>query len=653
MIKSIQKLSLVALTLALVSPSLVNAQSEANQDFYLHVNGEWIAQTEIPADAVSISSFDEISELVDQQLLEDTRALAADPEAIEDPRLRNYAKYFNLANDWQSRNELGLDPIQPVFEQIDQLETVQDLQDQFVSLGKQGVPSPVAAGIMPAFDDATSYQLALTHPGTILPVQDYYLVPEGQQILDAYQETNIQLLTLGGVDQEQAQQWVSDTLAFDKLLSQYARTAVESADISLMNSPVSAEELAGLSKQLDLLAMVQGMTTDEIQDANLVNADYYRDIDQIITQDNLAMIKSWMKVTYLFSMVPYLTEEMRNVAGQYNAMLTGVQELPSLEESAMYRAQDFFNEVVGLHYGQTYFGQAAKDQVTQMIETIIGVYEARIQANDWLSDQTKAGALKKLENMSIKVGYPDTIDPLYDEFVVDGDKSFFENTLSFYQTNLESQFEMLDQKVNRDYWGIGAQTVNAFYNPQENAIFFPAAFLQGDYYQEDRPLAENYGAIGAVIAHEITHAFDPNGAKFDELGNMVEWWTPEDYATFEEKSQAMVKLWDGREYEGGQVDGLLTLTENIADAGGLSAAYEAMMQTNQADPKAFFTSWARAWKTKIRPEMVAMLLATDTHAPGPLRANVQLSNFAPFYETFDIKEGDGMYIAPEDRVTIW
>lgn len=648
-----KKVLLSAMVLSMVSPNIVQAQTSPQEDFYLYVNQAWLDETEIPDDAVSVSAFDEIIDTVEDQLLADTKELAQDPDAIEDPRLSNYAKYYNLANDWEARNQLGLTQITPVFEQIDSLSSITDLQTQFVDLVNKEVATPVAATVMPAFDDATRYQLALVHPGTILPVKDYYLTPEGDQILQAYQATVLQLLSLGGIEDSQAQQWVADTIAFDQVLAQYARTAVESADVTLSNSPVSSDQVASLSSQVDILAMIQGLTQDEITDANLVNADYYQNIDQVLNEENLPLIKSWMKVSYLVGMVDFLTEEMREVAGQYDALLTGVQALPTLEESALGLAQTFYSEVLGLHYGQKYFGTQAKDQVTTMVEAMIDVYKGRISNNDWLSQATKDQALEKLDQMSIKVGYPDKIDPTYDLFVVDSDKTLVENTLAFNEINIAAKFDLLDQEVDRELWGVGAQTVNAFYNPQKNAIFFPAAFLQGDYYQADRPLAENYGAIGAVIAHEITHAFDPNGAKFDEVGNMTDWWTDQDYELFQEKSQAMIALWDGREYESGQVDGYLTLTENIADAGGLSAAYEAMMQTDQADPQAFFTAWARAWKTEIRPEMVELLLSTDTHAPEPLRANVQLSNFDPFYQAFEVQEGDGMYIAPEDRVTIW
>jgi putative endopeptidase len=265
-------------------------------------------------------------------------------------------------------------------------------------------------------------------------------------------------------------------------------------------------------------------------------------------------------------------------------------------------------------------------------------------------------AIKKLQAISIHVGYPDAPQELYSEMkTVPASEggTLLGNAIEFTRLLKRDSYDKWNQPVQRGLWPLSANTVNAMYSPMDNSINFPAAILQAPFYSLEQSSSANYGGIGAVIAHEISHAFDPNGSKFDEKGTLADWWAAEDHAKFEELSQAMVEQFDVASFAGGRVNGVLTMAENVADAGGLACALESVKTESEVDLADFFTNWATIWRQKSTPEFEAMLLTMDVHAPNKLRANFQLQNMDDFYTAFDIKEGDGMYRAPDDRVAIW
>lgn len=320
---------------------------------------------------------------------------------------------------------------------------------------------------------------------------------------------------------------------------------------------------------------------------------------------------------------------------------------------AYYLASGTFDQVVGDYYGRKYFGETAKNDVHQMVEKMIGVYQHRLANNTWLSKKTRDKAILKLSKLGIQVGYPDKIDPLYQKLHVNPDESLLTNVLAITRVVRENLFAKWNKPVDRNQWEMSAATVNAYYHPFRNIIVFPAAILQAPFYSLKQSSSENYGGIGSVIAHEISHAFDNNGALFDEYGNLNNWWTAEDSAHFRSLAQKMVTEFDGIEYVGQKVNGKLTVSENIADGGGLSCALEAAKSEGDADMTAFFINWTTIWRMKATRQYMQLLLSIDVHAPAKLRANVQVQNLPEFYETFGIKPGDAMYVAPDKRVNIW
>ena len=277
----------------------------------------------------------------------------------------------------------------------------------------------------------------------------------------------------------------------------------------------------------------------------------------------------------------------------------------------------------------------------------------RLKENTWLEDETKKYAVKKLETLNILVGYPDKYDEVYDKLVVDEKESFFSNTMRFSKIMAEHEYAKWNTTVKKLEWGMSSNTVNAYYNPSVNHICFPAAILQAPFYSLTQTKSENYGGIGAVIGHEISHAFDNNGSQFDENGNLKNWWTKKDYETFDEKAKAMIDLFDGIEFSGGKINGKLTVSENIADAGGLSCALEALKNGGEYNLEEFFINWAKIWRIKAKKEYLDYVIKVDVHAPGELRANIQPRNLDDFYKTFNVEENDKMYLEKKKRVNIW
>jgi putative endopeptidase len=287
-----------------------------------------------------------------------------------------------------------------------------------------------------------------------------------------------------------------------------------------------------------------------------------------------------------------------------------------------------------------------------MVQKMINVYKKRLTNNQWLSQATRQKAVLKLDKLGIQVGYPDKLDELYKKFKVKG-SSLVENALHFEKIANLDHYGKWGQPVDRTRWEMSAQIVNAYYNPSYNIIVFPAAILQTPFYSLKQSSSENFGGIGAVIAHEISHAFDNNGAHFDEYGNLNNWWTEDDLKHFKKLAQKMITEFDGLKTPAGKVNGKLVVSENIADAGGLSCALKAAKGEPDADLKAFFINWARVWCMKSSLERQKLLLNIDVHAPNELRADIQPKNLADFYQTFNIQPGDGMYLPPKKRVNIW
>ncbi|MDR2505530.1 MAG: M13 family metallopeptidase [Oscillospiraceae bacterium] len=651
----------MALFLLVSTTSAVFAEAENSAfaaDFYDAVNAEWIAQAVIPSDQYQVGGFQDLADSVRDTLMADFAKMTSGELAFDDPLLAEFVKLYALASDYEARNAAGLAPAVPYLERVEAIASLKELSDNLSENILEGVSLPFGFGPDADMNDPLAKALYFLAPSQYIPDPSYYAEGNatGAYLLDAFGGMAYQLLLMAGFDEAKAAETVADAMAFDAMLTPYVKTAEESAVISNSYNPRVFAEFAAEIKNVDLATAVNNLFGKTPEQVVVIDPGFFDAFDTIVNEENFAMIKNWMLVNEVVSFAPYCSADALLLAESYSNIMTGQAEPTPLDETAYAIASSAFGEIVGLYYAKTYFGEQAKTDVTEMVKNMIEVYRARLQNNTWLSDATKAKAILKLDTMQLQIGYPDRIDPLYERIKIttaEEGGTLVSNMIAMSRLITEDAFATFDEPVDRGLWGISADTVNAFYNPMMNAITFPAAILAAPFYSLSQSASANYGGIGAVIAHEISHAFDPNGAMFDENGRYADWWTAEDYAQFEALSGKMVEVFDGLPHAGAQVNGALVVTENIADAGGLGCALEVVKSLPDADLDAFFTNWAIIWRGKMNPEIEQLYLTLDVHAPNKLRTNIQLQMFEEFFETYGIKEGDPMYRAPEDRVAIW
>lgn len=632
--------------------------TRAQDNLYLSVNGEWAKTAEIPADRSTTGGFADLAVGVEERLLADFAKFRQDLTQVKTPELQEAVKLNQLALDFKKRDEDGTRPADAMLNKLDKLQNWSDVNQHLADLIKDGTALPFSLGVEPDMKNTSVYLLYVDVPGLILPDKTYYAADNesGQQLLAVWSEMAIAVLQKFGYDETQAAQLVDQAKAFDAAIVPFVKNSEELADYTKQYNPYEFADFLKLTPEIDFATAIPEILASTPEKIVLTQPKYFENLSKLVTPATFDQYKSWLIVNEILSTTGFLSEELRQLGGTYGRAISGQKEAANQEKHAYRLANGYFSDVVGQYYGATYFGDTARQDVTVMIKTMINVYKQRLANNAWLSQATKDKAIVKLNNIVIKVGYPDQVRAIYSQLKIKtaaegGD--LLNNILNLAKIFRLDNFAKIKQPVDRTRWAMPGNLVNACYDPSFNDITFPAAILQAPFYSLEQTNSQNYGGIGAVIAHEISHAFDNNGAKFDEQGNMVNWWTDADYAAFEERTQAMIQEFDGISYAGSQVNGKLVISENVADGGGLSCALEAAKEDDDVDLKAFFNNWAKVWRIKATNEYRQLLLSIDVHAPGPLRANVQAQNMDDFYQAFDVTEQDGMWLAPEDRVNIW
>lgn len=624
-------------------------------DLYEAVNGEWLKTAKIPDDKPATGGFNDLVDEIDKQLMDDFDAYATGKEKSDDSRFNEMIKLYRLAKKFDWRKKVGPQPLKRMLASVENLNSYEDYQSQWKNWILAGMPSPISFDIDADMKNATVYALFTSSPSLILPDKSYYEAEkkaQHDQLLQLWSSMVEALMDKLGYSKEEAKKIIDDAIKFDALLTPNVKSAEEAADYSKMYNPQTVAELASATDQLDIAAIIKQLVGEEPEKVIVTEPEYFKALNKIL-QGNFELFKNWALIRVIRENASYLDDEMREINGRYGRALSGSKKPVSQRKFAFYLARDMFSQVAGDYYGKKYFGPQAKADVHHMVEQMIKVYKGRLTNNQWLSKDTRDKAILKLDKLGIQVGYPDKIPALYDQFKVDEEESLIANLNQLTVTANKELFSRWNKPVDRMRWEMSAATVNAYYHPFKNIIVFPAAILQAPFYSLKQSSSQNYGGIGAVIAHEISHAFDNNGSLFDEFGNLNNWWTDEDSAHFKQLAQKMIEEFDGIPFAGQKVNGKLTVSENIADAGGLSCALEAAKTEADFNAQEFFINWATIWRMKATEQYMQLLLSIDVHAPQKLRANIQAENLDDFYTAFDIKPGNEMYRAPEDRVHIW
>lgn len=625
-------------------------------DLYQAVNGAWLKTAVIPDDRSTTGGFAILDQEVEKTLLDDFYKLSRKEETTDIPEMNEAVKLYQKVLDTKRRDMEGVTPVLPYLSKILELKNVDDLNKNAYELMLLGVDLPFNFGVEADMKGATKHSFVITGPSIILPDTTYYSDdnPSKEKLLGIYSDMAKKALSLLPLSEEDKEVILKDALSFDSKIAKEVKSELEWANYVANYNPMSVDKVADELKPFDFKGLLKAIYPGKIPSEIIVfdpkAIEHFR---HYFSEKNFLEYVHWAYLKYLLGNSGLLSQELYAIGRIYSRALSGVSKDPVIEKQAYQRANRVFSEPVGVYYGRKYFGEEAKKDVVHMVRSIIDMYKEKMKKNSFLEEKTKEKAIKKLDTIVIKMGYPDKIDSYYSKLHVSKKDSLFKTMKEIDRISILHNLEKLYQPVDRTLWGMPGNLVNACYNPSSNDITFPAAILQKPFYSLNQSYSENLGGIGAVIGHEISHAFDNNGASFDENGNLFNWWSKEDYESFKKLTQKMIEEWDGIPFHGGKVNGELIVSENIADNGGLSVTLSIMHTLKDADYAAYFKNWARIWCMKAKEEYIRLLLTNDVHAPCELRANIQPRNFQEWYDAFSVTEKDGMYIPEEKRVVIW
>lgn len=627
-------------------------------NFYEYVNEDWLKEAEIPGDKASTGSFHQIDDALEKLMMELSENWLTSKEPVpDDKRIKEYVKLLAMARNYDQREKDGVKPVLPYLSWFDEnITSWQDVAQNYKRLILDGFSVPYDFGVSIDMKDTSKHALYASSPALIFPDRTYYERDDEQieALAEVYKSMALEIAEAFGV--EDPKDLVERAINYDKNFAPYTKSGEEQADYVKAYNPYSLKELDKHSSEFSLAQIAQSLVGPELTELIVEEPKFLENLDSIVNDESFDDYRAWIFLNFMLDSSALLSDDLRVKTDAFRKVLSGIKESKSKEKSAYYLAHGYFSIPVGTYYAKKYFGPDAKKDVEQMARNVIKVYKERLSHNNWLSQETIDKAIVKLDAIDLHVGYPEHIQEFYDELEVvpyDQGGSLFSNTKKFSKIMREYNFDKYSKPVENDLWSMSPDMVNAYYNPQLNHIVFPAGILQEPFYDLSQHPSANYGGIGAVIAHEISHAFDNNGSQFDEFGNLADWWTKEDFEQFDARAQKMIEAWNGEKSFGGEVNGTLTVSENIADAGGISCALEAAKMEDDYNADEFFKNWARVWRFKSSEEYAQMLLAVDVHAPAPLRGNVQLKHLDEFYSTYDIKPGDGMYLPEDKRVQIW
>jgi putative endopeptidase len=637
-------------------------------DFYNYVNGNWMKNTEIPDDQVRWGGFGVLRKSTDADVLEILdKAMKSDAYAADTDQAKAIM-IFESELDTVARNEAGVAPLQPALDKIAGIKNVSDLQSVMTKNAAEiGQPFiGIAAFSNPSNSSMNSAYITTGQLG--LPDRDYYIKKDAKsvEIRQQYVDHITRMLQFIGDSEEDARKQANQILAFETRLATPQLDKVAMRDFRNFNNPRSMTDLQKMVPAIQWKQAFRDLgVTKEVDTVLVMQLDYMNTLQNILAEGNVELWKTAMRWATLNSAAGSLTTEIEKANWDfYSKTLNGAKKQKPADERALATVNGSVGEALGKLYVDEMFPPEAKEKAEKMIANIIAAYKDRINALEWMSDSTKIKANEKLDKFTVKVGYPDKWKD-YSSMDVKPGNTYYDNMVAVAEWQLQDNLRRIDEPVDRTEWGMSPQTVNAYFNPFNNEIVFPAAILQPPFYDYLADEAVNYGGIGAVIGHEISHAFDDSGSRFDANGNLVNWWTESDLENFTARGNKLAEQYSNIEVlDSVYINGKFTLGENIGDLGGVLGAYDGLMRFYEKNGKPepidgltpeqrFFMSWATVWRTKQRDEYTRTQVTTDPHSPGMYRATQPLLNIDAFYEAFDIKEGDPMYLAPEDRVRIW
>ena len=653
-----------------INVNYMDKKVKPSNDFFRYVNGTWLDNTAIPNDRTRWGSFDELRQRTDADALEILKDATKNPAYKSNTDQGKAVNLYLTILDTVARNKAGIAPLKPYLAKINAVTNSKDLEALLIEMEPFGGIGFFGAGVGTDAKNSSRNVINLG-PGSVgLPDRDYYVSDDAdsKEKRAKYVVHVAKMLQFLGDKPAVAKVNAEKILALETEMSKPRLDRVERRDRRKSYNPMTLAELSKLTPSINWNTYFTKIGLTKVDTVIVSQPKYMTALETIFKENKVADWKAYMRWSLLNRASSQLSTTVENANFDfYGKTLTGAVKQRPRDENALQTINGTMGEALGKLYVEKKFPAEAKAKAEKMIKNIFLAFENRINNLSWMSAETKVSAVAKLHKSRIKIGYPDKWKD-YSALTIQSPKeggTYFDNVKNMAQWRFNENIAELTKPVDKDKWGMSPQTVNAYYNPSNNEIVFPAAILQPPFYNYQADEAVNYGGIGGVIGHEISHGFDDSGSRYNADGNLVDWWTAEDLKQFSALTGALAAQYSALEpLPGTFVDGKFTLGENIGDLGGVNAAYDGLqlylkengnpgLIDGYTPEQRFFISWSTIWRSKMRDEALKNQVKTDPHSPAMYRAYVPLQNIDNFYKAFDIKATDGMYISPEKRVRIW
>ena len=632
----------------------------AQDDLFRHVNGPWLRETQIKPDRATAGAF---VTLLDEAELKVRQIIEAAADQPGDDEQRKIGDLYASFMDEARIEDLGSAPLEPELAKVDAIDDVPSFVRALGAFDREGVGSVFGLYIAPDRGQPDRYITHVVQSGIGLPDESYYREEQFAPIRDAYVAHIATVLGLAGLDDAQGR--AERVMDLETRIASHHWDRVACRDTQKTYNLMGVDDIQKLTPSYDWRAWAAAGQVPEPVIAEVVvsQPSFLEGVQTLLTDDEMPAWLDWLRWQVVSSASPYLSEAFVNANFEfYGRTLSGTDEIRPRWKRGVSFVESAMGEAVGKIYVATEYPQAARDRMGELIANLIEAYRASITSLSWMSDETKERALDKLDRFTPKIGHPATFKD-YSSLETASD-DLLGNVRRSIAVATDRELAKIGSPIDRDEWYMTPQTVNAYYNPTMNEIVFPAAILQPPFFHAEADDAVNYGAIGAVIGHEIGHGFDDQGSQFDGTGALSNWWTDDDRAAFEQLTGSLIEQYAALSPEGadGQtVNGELTIGENIGDLGGLGIAYKAFRMSGPGDDlidgltpdQRFFLSWAQAWQGKVRPAETVRRLTVDPHSPPEFRCNQVVRNIDAFYDAFGVTKDDSLWLDPQDRVTIW
>ena len=651
--------------IAAINPANMDTTVAAGTDFYEYACGGWIKNNPLKPEYARFGTFDQLLENNQEQLRVLIEELSATPHEAGSVAGKIGALYA-MGLDSTKLNADGVAPIKEELAAINALATKSDVSKMVATLHKEGM-APFFALFVDADEKNSAMNIVqLYQAGIGMGDRDYYLLEDegSAKMRDAYRAYINKLFTLAGSSPEQADAAVDAVMKIEKAIADISYGREDLRDSQKNYNKLAYEDFKQIESPLDWDVYFESMGLAGLKELDAKQINFYKDMNKALQNTTVDEQKYYLAFNLLSAAAPYLSDDFVDADFEfYGKVMSGKQEQQPRWKRSLNTVNGALGEAVGEMYVEKYFPASSKEKMLTLVGNLQTALSERINGLEWMSDTTKAKAQEKLAAFTVKIGYPDKWRD-YSGLEIKDD-SYWANVRRSNIFDMAYQLADVDKPVDKSRWHMNPQTVNAYYNPTTNEICFPAAILQPPFFNPDADDAVNYGAIGVVIGHEMTHGFDDQGRNYDKDGNLIDWWTAEDAVRFKERADKLVDQYDQIiVIDTLHANGRFTLGENIADHGGLLVAHQAYLNSLKGketpapidgftNEQRFFLGYATLWGQNIRPEEIRRRTKIDPHSLGKWRVNAALRHIAPFSAAFDIKEGDPMFMAPADRVVIW